>query len=392
MQIQSTSRARRVPTPVSEVLTATRKLDHQLAAGVQDIVDLGASRTENSRSNVRRDFAGTAFHHGILGGAVGLAMSNLSPVGGLVGVGLGTYIAWNKTARKSNGAVRVTLDGQTRKTRYYGRPENYVKTPQEVRAEMISRGQLGERIKVYTPGAVSGPVGSLCAQEKNSLKKLGQEGRLVGDFGQRSEYGYQVLNQIDSLTAARLMQAEKPVYALDGKSRDTEHTLEVVAHNNRSTTRRHDSDSYIERTYDYTLTPLTKENLAVDFEADGLPEGFHGVYKNSSSCALIVGEDEQAGLGISGKNTDRTSFDHRRVIRDPQVDLGSPDKARVITTSSINVRDVIMMGGVVAGMLSGMGVAPGVPQAALIGGVAGGVLGRELGWLAQDRMPNLRKY
>jgi len=43
-------------------------------------------------------------------------------------------------------------------------------------------------------------------------------------------------------------------------------------------------------------------------------------------------------------------------------------------------------------MLTGMGVAPGMPQAALIGGVTGGVLGRELGWLAQDRMPSFQTH
>ena len=105
-----------------------------------------------------------------------------------------------------------------------------------------------------------------------------------------------------------------------------------------------------------------------------------------------MGEDEQAGLGVAGRNTRHTSFNNRRVTRDGTIDLGATDKARVITTASVNVRDVIMMGGVLAGMLTGMGVAPGMPQAALIGGVTGGVLGRELGWLAQDRMPSFQTH
>jgi hypothetical protein len=388
MQIQSTQRPQRLRR--TESLTPKGQLDQQLSAGVQDVVDLGSSRTEYSKSRVRRDFGFTAVHYGILGGAFGLAVSNISPVGGLVGVGLGTYVAWNKTARKSTGKVEIRLDGETRQTRYYGRPENYTKTPQEVRAEMISRGQLGERIKSYNPDSVSGPTPELSPSEKKSLKKLADESRLVADFGQRSEYGIEVLNRVDSLTAARLMKGEKPVYVLDGESQDTKHTLEVVAKNNRSTVRRHDSDSYIERTFHYSLTPLDKESLQAGFAGEGLPESFQGVYKGRESCALIVGLDEQAGVGIAGKNFDKTSFSSSRVVRGQNVNLGSTDKARVVTRSSINVRDVITMGGVALGMVSGMALSPGVPHAALIGGAVGGVFGRELGWLAQDRMPSFQ--
>jgi hypothetical protein len=387
MQIRSTHRPRPIQGAPREGFTPKGKLDRQLADG-EDVVELGASSTQDAKSDVMRNFRFTAMHHGLLAGAAGFAMSNMSPVGAAVGLGLGAYIAWNKTARKDSGTVTVKLDGETRQARYYGRPENYVKTPQEVRAEKISRGQLGERIKPYTPENVS--VETVSDADQKNLRKLAKERRLVADFGQKSEYGYDVLNQVDSLTAARLMQQDMRVYLLDGESQDNEHTLDVVAKNNRSTVRRHDSDSYLERTYDYSLTPLTEESLKSSPDGDGLPEGFHGVYKNQRSCALVMGEDEQAGLGVTGKNSSKTSFHSRRFTRDQSVDLGSRDKARVVTTSSINVRDLVMMGGVLVGMLSGMAINPGVPHAVLIGGVTGGVVGRELGWLAQDRMPSFQ--
>ena len=396
MQIRSTQRPSSSNPLPRQGLTPKGELDRQLSEGQTDSVDLGSSRTEYAKKEVKRDFMFAALHHGILGGGVGLAMANMSPVGAAAGLGLGAYIAWNRTARKTSGSVTVNLDGEVRKTRYYGRPENYVKTPQEVRAEMISRGELGERIKPFTPdtsGLTSEEAGWSSADQK-ALMKLDKERRLVADLGQRSEYGYDVLNQVDAITAARLMKSDKPVFLLDGKSSDKTHTLDVSAYNNRSTVRRHDSDSYLERTYDYTLTPLTEKGLQAEnsLGGQGLPEGFHGVYKNAGSCALVMGEDEQAGLGVAGRNTRHTSFNNRRVTRDGTIDLGATDKARVITTASVNVRDVIMMGGVLAGMLTGMGVAPGVPQAALIGGVTGGVLGRELGWLAQDRMPSFQTH
>ncbi|MCA9781110.1 MAG: hypothetical protein KC800_30530 [Candidatus Eremiobacteraeota bacterium] len=395
MQIRSTQRPTLASGFPRQGLTAKGQLDRQLAEGQTDVVDLGVSRTDLAKKQVNNEFKFAAIHHGVLSGAVGLAMANMSPVGAVAGLGLGAYIAWNRTSRKTSGSVTVNLDGETRKTRYYGRPENYVKTPQEVRAEMIARGQLGERIKPFTPESSDLSTEELkwSSQDQKSLKDLEKERRLVADLGQRSEYGFDVLNQVDAITAARLMKADKPVFLVDGRSSDMTHTLDVSAFNNRSTVRRHDSDSYLERTYEYALTPLTKEVLAEQgLEGQGLPEGFHGVYKNAGSCALVMGEDEQAGLGVTGKNYRHTSFSNRRVTRDQSIDLGSRDKARVITTASVNVRDVIMMGGVLAGMLTGMGLAPGAPQAALIGGVTGGVLGRELGWLAQDRMPSHQTY
>ena len=396
MQIRSTQRPSSSNLLPRQGLTPKGELDRQLSEGQKDVVDLGSSRTELAKKQVGNDFKFAALHHGVLGGAVGLTMANMSPFGAAAGLGLGAYIAWNRTARKTSGTVTVKLDGEVRKTRYYDRPENYLKTPQEVRAEMISRGELGERIKPFTADSsqLTTQEAGWSSADQKALKRLDKERRLVADLGQRSEYGYDVLNQVDAITAARLMKADKPVFLLDGKSSDKIHTLDVSAYNNRSTVRRHDSDSYLERTYDYTLTALTEEGLQAEQSLDGqgLPEGFHGVYKNAGSCALVMGEDEQAGLGVTGKNTRHTSFNQRRVTRDGSIDLGAKDKARVITTASVNVRDVIMMGGVLAGMLTGMGVAPGVPHAALIGGVTGGVLGRELGWLAQDRMPSFQTH
>lgn len=391
MQISSTHRPHAQRTAVREPLTAKGKLDQQLAEGVQDVVDLGTSRAEVGKSNVYRDFGFTTLHHGVLGGALGLAMGNMSPVGGLVGLGVGTYIAFNKTVRKDSGTVQVDLDGQTRKTHYFGRPENYVQTPQEVRAEMIASGQLGERIGVFAPPeSEGGAPSSFSAKEQQALKNLAGEKRLVADFGQKSEYGYEVLNPVDSLTAARLMESGKEVFLVTGSSKDTKHSLDVVASNNRSTVRKHHSSSYLERTYDYTLTPLEKEQLETSPQGEGLPEGFHGVYKNHLLTSLVMGEDDQAGMGVTDKDYNKTSFDYRRVTRDQNIDMGSQEKARVITTASVNVRDLVTMVGVLAGMVTGMSVSPGVPTAVLLGGAVGGVAGRELGWLAQDHMPTFR--
>ena len=393
MQILSTRNRPGFADPSRDKLTAIGQLDRQLAEGnpVPDVVDLGSRRAEAGKSEVYRDFGFTALHHGVFGGAFGLATTDMSPVGALVGLGLGTYVAWNKTARKNSGTVTLEMDGQTRKTRYYGGTKNYLKTPQEKRVEMLARGQLGERITPFTPEAVDGPATSFTTGQRSSLESLAKERRLAADFGQRSKYGYEVLNAVDSLTAARLMEAGKNVFLVDGKSKDVTHTLDVVASNNRSTVRRHESDSYLERTYDYTLSPLSRDSLEAHPEGQGLPESFHGVYKNHKSCALVVGEDQQAGFGASGKDWRKSDFDFRRVTRDQDIDLGSKDKARVVSKVSVNVRDLVMMSGILAGLMGGMYVAPGVPSAALIGAVTGGVAGREVGWLVQDRMPGFER-
>lgn len=388
MLISSTQNSGRGKGVSRDRVTAKAKIDQKLAQGdpVQDIVDLGTSRTEAGKSEVYRDFGSSAVLHGLMGGGLGLALAGDPTVGGLVGLGLGVYVAWNKTARKNSGTVKIEMDGQTRTTRYYGKPQNYVKTPQEKRLELLSKGQLGERIRPFTLQDVNGPVSSFTADQRKALKRLDEERRLVADLGQRSEYGYEVLNQVDSLSAARLMEAGKDVFMVEGQSKDVTHTLNAEASNTRSTVRRHESDSYRERTYDYTLTALSRESLEGQPKGEGLPESFHGVYKNHRSCALIVGEDRQTGFGESGKDFRNSSFDFARLTRDRMIDMGSKDKARVVQKVAINVRDVVMVSGIAAGLLAGLHLAPGNPGVGLISTVAGGVAGRELGWLVQGKM------
>lgn len=394
MQIQTHSKVHRKVARPGPQLSEVARLDQQLAEGNGDSVDLNTTSAAEGKKKAFSDFKYQALQCCVFGGLLGLAGNNMGALGAALGAGTGLYIAWNKSLRKNSGKVSIELNGEKRTTRYYGKTTAYQKTPQEVRAEMLADGRLGEQIPAYSPRPSEIPklkIPAELAAHKETLSELAEEKKLVADFGQKSRYGYETLNFVDATSAAKLIAAGKPVYAVAGESQDTKHSYKVVAANVRSTTRRQIHKAYVERDYNYELHPLTgPESFQELPEGEGLPEGFTGVYKEQGSCSQIMATDAQNGFGTVGKNSSRKTFDYSRMTRDGQLDLGSQDSARVIHTGSVNIRDLVMMTGIAGGMITGMSLFPGVPFAAAAGGAIGGVAGRELGWLAQDHMPSFK--
>ena len=369
------------------------QMDQEIRSGSLDSLELRYVNDsyEMEKARTLADFGMKSAVYGTMGLLGGFALTEGLPLGAAVGVGLGAYLAWNSSLRHSTGKVTVKHDGQVRQARYFGSAKNYRKTPEEVRAELILKQVLGEQIGPYTPrpGEVPEPesLGAL-NDRREQLNALNKERRLVADFGQKSHYGYQVLNLVDDLTAAKLIKGGKDVYAVSGSSADVKHTLEVSGTNERGSQRLEQSGTYIDRTYDYTLTPLkSEESLDHIPDGEGLPEGMVGVYKNFDSCSVSIATDSQTGYGMVDGEQSANTHEFRRFSRDRSLDLGSRNKAQVVTKSSINVRDLVTLSGVLGGMLTGMHLAPAVKAAGLMGGVIGGVAGRELGWIAQDHMP-----
>lgn len=396
MQIQSTLThfPKYRPAPIGKELA---QLDRDLAAGKGDSVDIDMNKydAEEGKTSAMRDFKYTAIHHGVFGGVLGLALSNLNPLGAALGLGTGLYVAYDKTLRKSSGKVEVKLNGQKRTTRYYGNTRAYLKTPQEIRTEMLTKGSLGERIEAYTPEPSELPKKAGTAElasHKETLTKLAKERKLLASFGQQSRYGEEVLTLVDATLAARLINADRPVYAVGGETNDKTQSYEVTAKNSRSTVRREIDKSIVERTYNYNLHKLERDVNSLDElpEGEGLPAGFNGVYKDGEPCTMVVGSDAQDGFGAVSKTSSKSTYDSARTLRDSSLNMGATDKAKVHKVSSMNVRDLIMMVGIAGGMMAGMSLFPGVPEAALAGGVLAGVGGRELGWLAQSKMPGYR--
>lgn len=397
MNIRSTQSQLKPQTLLKAPLTRVAKMDQDLAQGIDvaDNLDLSLGFLEQDHEKlVKRDFAIQSALLGTFGGLAGCVFGDFSPLGAAAGLGMGIYVAYNRTLRADSGKVNITLDGQTRTTRYYGRPDNFKLTPQERRLEMLAKGRLGEKIFSHNLESCELPDVTISAEVKAlkpQLKALSGESKLVADFGNKSRYGQPVLSQIDAQVAAKLMSAEQSVYAVAGKSEDTQHSLTVSAANQRSTMRKAQANTHFERKFDYKVTELNPQSITELPEGEGLPEGLFGVYKGQESCSVSIAQDDQRGYGTASSSRSSSRFRSTRVTSDSSIDLGPTDKAEVYTTSSINIRDLVMMSGIVIGLASGMAISPGVPPAALLGGVLGGVVGRELGWLAQDRMPSYRR-
>lgn len=378
--------------------TAVAKLDQQLQSGASDSMEWNRDpykhdQVAENKSTVLRQWAIEGVGFSALGALGGSALTNFHPAGAAIGAGLGAYIAWNNTLRAETGKVEVKLDEQVHSTRFYRHPNSYAKVPGQARAEMMIDGRLGEKIHLASPSfeEMAGSVsGDLPREVKTELKDLAKQRKLVADLGERSRYGFEVLSPVDARSAAKLLANEKEVFAVSGKASDTKHTLQVTSANQRSTARAAQNGAYVERHFDYQLSPVES---STDFrqlpKGEGLPDGFHGVYKNHSTTSLVVGSDEQFGYGLAEPDRRSEFFASHRVLKDQSLDFGAPDQAKVKTTRAMNVRDLVTMGGVLAGMVAATGLAPGVPEVALMGAVVGGVAGRELGWIAQDRMPRL---
>ena len=395
MRIQSTKAPSRSTQPPRGGYTAAARLDQDVSQGRIDSDSYASGGRydpifENKAAVIREaTFEGIGFTS--FGAFSGFALTDFTPLGAAIGAGLGAYIAWNRTLRSQSGNVKVRIDGKTQTTKFYKHPSSYQKVPGQLKAEMMADGRLGERIapkSVSTDMLNSTKSVNIPKELKGGLIELSAERRLLADLGQKSRYGYEVLSPVTASTAAQLLESDTEIFAVSGKSSDQTHTLEVIARNQRRTSSGATSATYIERTFDYQLKQLKAADDLKDLpKGQGLPEGFSGTYKNLESCSLTVGMDRQEGHGIIENKSNSRAFSSKRSDRDQRLDLGPSNKAEINFKRSLNVRDLSTMGGVLAGLVAATTLAPGQPSIALMSAVAGGVAGRELGWLAQDKMP-----
>ena len=385
MRIVRTTQPNLFHKPATASLTQVAEKDKALSEGILDTFESQAERVDEAASSVRNRFLLNTVPYSLFGGVIG---GTTGVLGAAVGVGVGAYIAYNKTIRRENGKVTINHNGEKRVTDYKESTKNYVKTASEVRAEMMSRGTLGEMIEPppeLRDLPIIKPNPKLDAHNED-LKALAEAKKLLADFGKKSRYGHPVLHSVDAKSARALLGAGEDVYVVSGKSKDQVHNLSVTAHNEHKSVMRVKEYGYVERAYDYELTNLSKDGAFANLpEGDGLPEAFFGVYRDNTSTTLNIGQARQHGFSASNNNSDYSEFDYDKVTRADNVGF-KEQNAKVFTVHAPNYRDVVTMAGVAGGMMAGMALVPGAAQAGVaIGGALGGVVGRELGNLVQSR-------
>lgn len=388
VKLQGHAFERQFPVRPVDGFTETARLDQELASGITDSVEASSERQRKlDRDYSLLKFAKGALIGGLGGFALGQSIVGAPAVAGPVGAAVGIYIAWNSTLRASTGEVKISRDGNTRTTKFHKNPTSYRKTAQEWRAELKLDGRLGDQIKAASVGELPKADPTEFQASRRELGELANERKLLADLGQKSRYGYQVLNLVNSDTARRLVSAERPVFAVAGESHDEEHEYSVSASNHGSTEMLLKEGVSVDRTYDYQLKAIkTPQDLEELPQGEGLPEGFNGVYRNLNSATLSVGHDEQqAALQVS-KNRTHTSQNARRVQRDANLDLGSERKFSISTFKTLNGARTGMLLGAGAALIATETFLPG--SSALFGNIVlGGIIGYEAGRLTQGHLP-----
>ena len=358
---------------------------------IQDSVELSAACFKKNRRAVSARLVNTILRNSFLGG-LGAAVVTGSPL--LIGAAaaIGGFTAWMQGSRQSKGSVEVELQGVKRTTEFYSHGSQFVQTHEEAEARLTAAGQLGDEIEGVQPDwskfeARKTPAYS--GQQRDLLKRLGSERRLVADLNSHSKEGHQVLNLVSATAAAKLLQADVDLYAVvDGESSDKSRELRISAINPDRSHAYSESAQYMERSYSPELRKIDSPELldSLKVKGEGLPQGFGGLYKNEEETKLVVSRDlERSDVFISEERTS-SKFKFRSESADSSISEPVRGRARLTTKKSYESSNFRSLG-LVFGLITGVSVAARLLPIAATGSIipvaiglslAGGLVGREV--------------
>lgn len=302
---------------------------------------------------------------------LGVAASVLSlgavPLVAGAGALVGAAVKWVHHRRHDRGTVTIENEGQSRTTGFYVDPSRHERSAEDWRTILTAEGKVGDRIEMAPPPqlpvATPGPFDG----HRDTLMTLAREHRLVGDLGQKSRYGHDVLSPVDAPTARRLLAAGQELYLLTGDAPvDTRHRYESQAASPDGRVKRNEVHEAVERHYQYGLSRIeSPDQLQAVEQGQGLPAGLNGVYKNADQVSQVVQTTNQFGLArVDGKFTTRDK-DAADTATDPSLSPGRPVDQPKIPLSHEDVNAGVAFG--VVGAIIGVGVAA---LTGLSGGVA----------------------
>jgi len=272
-------------------------------------------RYENDRAEIAKGEYEAGLHYdigvnsiigGVLGSGIGhiLLENSLGPAGAAIGaaagVAVGAHKAWSENTQERRGTVQVEMNGQRSQREYFLEPDFYQRTPEEIHFKLTAQGDIGERIEPAhnppNPGPANPETLKRLEPHRTQLTELGNERRLLADFGESSRYGKPVLQMVDVNRAKNMLASDQDVFVLNGEEAvDTHQSYRATSRSARGGNYSVENTSYVQREFDYTLTKLDDpEDLDSVKPAEGLPEGIYGVYRDEKSLSVpIVGRDSK---------------------------------------------------------------------------------------------------
>jgi hypothetical protein len=331
-------------------------------------------------------------------------------LGAAVGAGVGLAIYWDANHRDDSGIVYVERDGQREQREWIGQPENFVKTPAEMRTVLHATGVLGDRVIPKAQTTALGQAQSQILEEVDShkliLQKLSKERRLLANLGAKTRYGKDALQLITAAAARELMSRGKSVVLLSlGEIKDTDHNLTTSTYSQAFSKKLVEAYQYTERTFDYELRTLKepKDLLEVP-EGQGLPDTTDGIPTEGSSFTQTIYKSEEQAARELNRKLDKTQSRFAEAMVGRQESKKDQPFARTLK-AMVNPSTV---GYTAVGALLGATVGSGVPgldpgAAATIGGVIGHFAGRAAvsravkaekvpDWAPQQSSPSFNKW
>jgi hypothetical protein len=355
-------------------------------------------RAEQASHSYHKELAMRSLQRGLVGGVLGGALiggayqlPHGELIGPLFGAGVGLYTTWESMHRQNTGKVTVRLDGETYKKSFRGDPTKVALTPKEVQFQLLAQGQASpSRVRAYN-GKVAEPQVSLLApwkEQAGALRELGEQRRLVASFGQKTEDGQSALHLVDALAAAKLAAAGANVYRVNAQApKDVEHSLTMVGFNVAHSESNSEEYRYLERTVDYTLTPLHSpaDVAQAGAASHGVPEGMFGLLENATSYGEVINygnhldsaETYSPEFGRSPtRESSRSSYAEQRRLGDHDLNFESG----ISTVHHVNLPALLALTGTAAGLMTAMAfTGPGVPGPALMAATVGFLGGRAAG-------------
>lgn len=294
--------------------------------------------------------------------------------GAVLGAAVG--LVWGGDLR---GQVKVELDGRTERKAWKGEAQLHERSAEEVKVMLTALGQLGEGIapaRVELVGAPDAQVKQSLRQHKDRLVELDEQRRLVADLGQHSNYGLKALQLVDAGAAVELASRGRPVFVVNGQSpTDQPHHLRTTAYTRTKNEVVVDDYQYVDRKFDYTLTPLARLEQA-EPKACGLPEGLVGVYRDTNSYVQSVERRSEQGQRVfldKGEERKRHSLEKASLVSQSKTQKsGVPEVLSNLTRQSTKASTITgsLLGGCAAGLL-GVDPTAGLIAGGLVGHLAG---------------------
>ena len=404
MYISSTVKT---PIKIQSPATPVARLEEQLAAGEvpEDLYILPGERPEvvegqpegfglpvnfrsgavkEARTRARVSTAVLAPLMATPGALLGtMAFPGAPLVGAAVGAGIGVAMALD-SAREFKGSVKISDGGEQSRRTWYGEPENFERSPAELRTIFHSTGVLGDRVEMVPFELQGEPDARLLnrlGEHRESLKSLAGQRRLLGDLGGKTRYGKPALQLLEANQAKELLGRGRSVHLVDVVDlQRVEHRLDTEANSGIHHKKSLKSYRYTEDQIEYRLREISKpEDLSAIEDGRGLPDSMLGVPSGERKFSQTVYQKQESAGRTIGDKKDHSFQQLKEVLTGSgkSVNAGNQLGSAVSRMVHPSTRGYTITGavlGTVAAAAIG-GVEPAVGLT--LGGFAGHFVGRQ---------------